>query len=390
MRKFYLPTEITSGVGSFAGIGQAVARFGQPVPPADEGKVLLVCGAKALRASGQLDRALKLLAEAGLDVILYDGLAGEPTLAQVEQGLVMARRERVAVVLGIGGGSAMDVAKTVAGLCPYDGTVSEYHSGERQIEGPGLPWVAAPTTAGTGAEVTKNAVLTDPDRDVKKSIRHDSWFARVAIVDPELTLSMPPAVTASTGSDALCQAIESLVSIGAMPETDALAAEAIRLIGRSLVRAYREGDNLEARADMLYGSMLAGMALSNARLGAVHGLAHPLGHHCHIPHGVICGLLLPGVMAYNLEYAEEKYARAASLLGCHAEGMERKEAARLGVERVRDILQKIELPLRLRDLDVPRADFPRIIEESLPSGSMKHNPRPLEAADLQIILEAAW
>jgi alcohol dehydrogenase class IV len=381
-QRFYLPTEIVSGVGSFAVVGQEVARFGR--------RVMLACGPQALRSSGQLDRALKLLAEAGLTVTLYDGAAGEPTLAQVELGLVMARRERVEVVLGIGGGSAMDVAKTVAGFCPYDGPVSEYHSGERQVAGAGLPWIAVPTTSGTGAEVTKNAVLTDPEHDVKKSIRHDSWFARVAIVDPELTLSMPPGVTASAGGDALCQAIESFVSVGAMPETDALAVEATRLIGRSLVRAYEEGDNIEARADMLYGSLLAGMALSNARLGAVHGMAHPLGYRYHIPHGVICGLLLPYVMAYNLEYSEEKYERVAKMLGCHAEGMERKEAACLGVERVREILEKIELPLRLRDLDVPREDFPAIIEEALPSGSLKHNPRPLDAADLQTILEAAW
>jgi alcohol dehydrogenase class IV len=132
------------------------------------------------------------------------------------------------------------------------------------------------------------------------------------------------------------------------------------------------------------------MALANSRLGAVHGMAHPLGYRYHIPHGVICGLLLPYVMAYNLEYAEEKYARAASLLGCRTEGLGRKEAARLGVERVREILKEIELPPRLRDLGVPREGFPLIIEESLPSGSLKHNPRPLNAADLQAILEDAW
>lgn len=382
LHRYHLPTEIISGNGSFVEVGRVVSLLGR--------KVLLICGGKSLRASGRLDRALELLGEAGLEVVLFEGVSDEPTLAQAEQGLLLARSERVEVVLGIGGGSVLDTAKAVAGLYFCQGTVAEYHKGSRQIEGAGLPWVAIPTTAGTGAEVTKNAVLTDPERKAKDSLRHDSWFARAAIADPELTLSLPPSVTAATGGDALCQAVESLVSIGAMPETDALASEAVRLIGRSLTRAYRQGDDLEARADMLYGSMMSGMALTNARLGAAHGLAHPLGNRYHIPHGVICGLLLPEVMACNLGYVGDKFARVARLLGCAVEGMGQKEASHLAVERVREILQEVGLALRLRDLGVPREDFPLIVKESLPSGSMKHNPRPLSPADLQALLDKVW
>jgi alcohol dehydrogenase class IV len=377
MKRFYQPTEIISGVGSFGEVGGIVARFGR--------RALLVCG-----YSGALDRALKLLEGAGVSALLYDTVVGEPTTAQVEAGLKMARQGGVEVVLGIGGGSAMDLAKAVAGLYPYPGTVKEYHSGERKVTGAGLPWVAVPTTAGTGAEATKNAVLTDPEQGIKRSIRHDGWFARVAIADPELTLTLPPEITAATGSDALCQAIESYVSLAATPVTDALTAEAIRLVGRSLLRAWRHGDDLASRTDMLYGSMLSGMALANAQLGGVHGLAAPLGGHFNIPHGAVCGLLLPHIMAYNLDYVLDKYARVAGLLGCDTTGMSSPEAARRGLDRVRELLVEIGLPLRLREFNVPREAFPAIVEEALPASHMKINPRPLAAEDLQTILEAAW
>ena len=380
MKAFYLPTEIITGLGCFDKLGEVASRYGQ--------KALLVCGKKAMKRTGTLDRALKNLAEAGMTATVYDGVKGEPTLDMVEEGLALARREGSQVVIGLGGGSAMDTAKAIAGLFFQPGKPQEYHRG-RPVEGPGLPFIAVPTTAGTGAEVTKNAVLIDQERMVKRSIRSEQWFAKAALVDPELTLSMPPSVTASTGSDALCQAIESYVSIGAMPATDALATQAIALIGRSLVRAYHHGEDIEARSDMLYGSLLAGMALANARLGGVHGIAHPLGCRYKIPHGVVCGLLLPYLMEYNLEYALDKYAHIAELLGEDTRGMTTEEAATRSVEAVRRILEEIEIPMHLRQFGVEEADFPDIIAQSLPSGSLKHNPRPLGEEDVRLILERA-
>ena len=373
MKRFYLPTEIITGVGCFEQLGEVTARYGQ--------RALLVCGSKAMRRSGVLDRGLDLLAQANVTTTVYDQVAGEPTLPVVEEGRRLAREQEVQVVIGLGGGSAMDTAKAIAGLYFQPGAVAEYHAG-RPLEGPGLPFLAVPTTAGTGAEVTKNAVLIDPSRGLKKSIRSDEWFAKVALVDPELTLTMPPSVTAFSGADALCQAIEPFVSIGAQPITDALAVEAIRLIGRSLVRAYEDGRDIEARTDMLYGSLLAGMALANARLGGVHGIAHPLGGHYRLPHGMLCGLLLPYVMEYNLEYAAERYARIAQLLG-------QEPAPSKAVEAVRELLAQIGIPEHLEPLGVRRDDFPVLIEESLPSGSLKSNPRPLGAEDVRQILEMA-
>jgi alcohol dehydrogenase class IV len=283
----------------------------------------------------------------------------------------------------------MDAAKAIAGLYTHEGDVEAYFGGERQVSGCGIPWLAIPSTAGTGAEVTKNAVLMSQQHARKASLRHDGWYATTALVDPELTLQLPPDTTASSGSDALTQAIEAYTSIGASPMTDALATDAIARIGQSLVRAYSEGSDLSARADMLYGSLLAGMAFSNARLGAVHGMAHPLGYHNHIPHGVVCGLLLPYTMRYNLDYALAKYACIAELLGQDTRQMDERQAAERAVERVRELISAVDIPSSLSTFGVREQDLSQIAQESMPSGSLKHNPRPLQLEDVIAILTAA-
>jgi alcohol dehydrogenase class IV len=380
MQDFYLTTEVITGCGTLGQLGKQAARFGH--------SALIVCGAGSAQRSGLLARAVELLAAAGVAASAFDRVAGEADLSTVEAGVGQARAFGAEVVIGLGGGSSIDTAKAVAGLAPLPGSVWEYHGG-RKLESGGLPFIAVPTTAGTGAEVTKNAVLIDPHSQIKYSIRDDRWFARVAIVDPELTLSMPPRVTAGTGSDALCQAIESYTSIGAGPITDALCVRAIELIGGHLARAYVDGQDLAAREAMCMGSLMAGMAMATARLGGVHGMAHPLGSHFNIPHGVICGLLLPYTMAYNLDYATAKYAHVAKLLGEDTAGLAPAQAAARAVERVRALMAEIGIPLHLREFGVRADDFEVIIAESLPSGSLQHNPRPLAAEDVHHILEAA-
>ena len=375
MMRFFLPTEIVTGPGSFDRLAKLVQPWGW--------RVLLV-GSPGRRAL--LEQAAALLAAAGIEAELFAGVGHEPTLDVVEAARAQARAMQAEVIAGIGGGSAIDAAKAAAGLYHQPGTVLEYHTGRRLEPRPGLPLVCVPTTAGTGAEVTKNAVLIDPARRIKESIRDDSWFPRLAVLDPALTVSLPPAVTASTGADALCQAIESYVSIGAGPVSDPLAAEAIRLIGRSLERAVTQGDDLAARSDMLYGSLLAGMAMTNARLGAVHGLAHPLGARYNLSHGVLCGLLLPTVMDYNLTFAAARYARVAELLGLDVRGQGAEEAAGRGAAWVRELLTRIGIPQRLGPLGVREADFAGIIAESLQQSSLKHNPRPMQAEDVRAVL----
>lgn len=377
-KQFYLPTRIVTGRGSFDELGAILASCGRTA--------LLVCGRHATQA-GLVDRARALAQAQSVELIVHPGVVREPDLPMVEQALAVARSAGCDVVVGLGGGSAIDLAKAVAGLAPLGGTPSEYFA-DRPVDGSSLPLVAVPTTSGTGAEVTKNAVLINPDAGVKASIRDDRWFPRWAVVDPELTISMPPDVTASSGSDALCQAIEAYTSIGAMPITDALAERAIAMIGRALQRAYEAGDDLAAREKMAYGSLLAGMALSNARLGAVHGMAHPLGVTYGLAHGLVCGLLLPYTMAYNAPETP-KYAQVARLLGVATLGMSDQDLRRAAVERVTEIMRAIGIPSRLAPLGVRPEDLDAIVEASLTSSSLRHNPRPLDAQDVRAILESA-
>jgi alcohol dehydrogenase class IV len=379
MTEFYLPTHIVTGRGCLSQIGKLCARFGD--------HALVVCGSQAAQRGESVQKAVSLLSDAGVDVELYAGVTGEADLDMVTAGLACLRQHHCNMVVGFGGGSAMDTAKAIAGTANLEGDIIEYHSG-RVPETAGLPFIAVPTTAGTGAEVTKNAVLTNPHTQFKQSIRGDDWFARVALVDPELTLTMSPELTASTGSDALCQAIEAHTSIAATPVTNALAEKAISLIGHSLLQAYKHGNDLVARDDMSMGSLLAGMAMANARLGAVHGLAHPLGAHYHIPHGVICGLLLPYVMDYNLLYSEQKYARIAQLFG-DCQELNRPQQASRGIEMVRLMLSQAGIPEHLASFGIRHEGLGQIISEALPSGSTKHNIRPLDGDDLRRILDSA-
>jgi len=380
MQRFYMPTEIITGRGCVAELENQVGRFG--------GHAMVVCGQSFAQASGVLDRVCDLVAKAGVSVTVYDGVLGEASLDGVEQGIALAREEHCDLFVGLGGGSAIDTAKAIAGMANLEGTVAEYHAG-RSLDGPSYPLLTIPTTAGTGAEVTKNSVLIDPALGVKKSIRDDSWFAKVAFVDPEMTVSMPASVTASTGSDALCQAIESYTSIAASPVTDSLAMRAIELIGSSLLQAYEVGDDLGAREKMSMGALIAGMAMASARLGGVHGMAHPLGSRYGIPHGVVCGLLMPYTMAYNACYATAKYARIAALLGEPIRHLTPEAAAQKAVERVRSLMSQLNIPSHLADYGVSEEDFGWIIEQSLPSGSLKHNPRPLTAEDVRHLLLTA-
>ncbi|MCL6615420.1 MAG: iron-containing alcohol dehydrogenase, partial [Firmicutes bacterium] len=223
-------------------------------------------------------------------------------------------------------------AKAASGLAPAEGGIEEYFTG-RPLPGPALPWVAVPTTAGTGAEVTPNAVLTDPGTRIKQSIRSDLLFARAAVIDPELTLALPPNQTTYSGMDALSHAIEAYVSKGANDLTDVFALEAARLIPANLLRAH-EGGGLEARTALARASLLAGVALANARLGAVHGLAHPLGVYYDLPHGLVCAVLLPWVMRFNLQVAYEKFARLAEVWGV-APGGDVFDRAAAAVRRAR-------------------------------------------------------
>ncbi|NOZ24355.1 MAG: iron-containing alcohol dehydrogenase [Planctomycetes bacterium] len=366
MATFITAQKLITGAGTLVDCGTESARFGK--------SCLLVTGRSSLRKAGITDRLMDLLAEHSIAAHVFDGVNAEPTLHMLDEGRKLVHDLNADFVIGAGGGSAMDAGKVIAGLANEEAPSIEFHEGKK-VEKLGIPFIAIPTTSGTGSEVTKNGVITNGAAQVKKSIRDDGFMAKVVILDPELTIPVPPDITANTGMDALTQAIESYTSIHATPITEALSIKAISLICRSLPVVCKNGNNIDARTDMAYGSLMAGMALANARLGAVHGLAHPLGVRYGIPHGLVCGVLLPRVMRLNAEAAGEKYAKIARMV--------KKDA----IEFVEELSDKVGLPKNLREFDISREAFDAIIEESMPSGSLKANPKPITEDDLRTILE---
>ncbi|NLO07274.1 MAG: iron-containing alcohol dehydrogenase [candidate division WS1 bacterium] len=354
--------EIIFGSGSRVEVGAQAALLGN--------HALIVCGQGSLQASGALDELRAHLEEAGVTVTVFAEVEAEPSLDTVERGREAFSAGGCDMVVAAGGGSALDVGKAIAALAPLPEPLSDFFAGA-MIPGQGRPCIALPTTSGTGAEVTPNSVLTDTATGTKASIRGHALLPEIALVDPELTLSLPPDQTAFSGLDALTQAIEAYVSTGANPVSAPMSEEAVRRIAGSLRQAVQDGRNLQAREDMALGSLLAGLALASARLGLVHGLAHPLGSLYHLPHGMVCGALLPWVIEFNLPAAEGKYARLAQMAGVG-------ESAEDLLEWVDGLVEDLGAGVDFTARGLKRDDFDRIVPYTVASGSSKHNPRPVD------------
>ncbi len=347
-------------------------------------QALLVTGRGSLRRSGRLDEIVDSLQATNFRVTVFEGVEPEPTLSTVERGRQVLRENQCDLVITIGGGSVMDVGKAIAGLANEPGSVAQHHCG-RPLSAAALPIIAAPTTSGTGSEVTPVLVLTDPDRGIKASIRDDRLVAKIALLDPELTLTLPPRPTADAGLDAFTQALEAYTSIGANFITDTWALEAIARIGSSLRQAYHQGDDLTARENMSLGSVLAGMALASAGLGLVHGLAHPIGYAYQLPHGQACAILLPYVIKFNIEVSQARYATAARVLGISKNSGD-AEAAEALHRWVSELCDELEASASLSELGATEDDFDSIIAAAMKSGSAKHNPRPVTEGNLRELL----
>jgi len=365
-RRFVIPWIVATGRGCLGQIGPIAAGMGK--------RALLVAGKKSLAASGALAEIESILRRSGVGVAVFDSVPPEPTLSCVEEGIGAARAQECDLVIGAGGGSAMDAAKAIGALANETGPLRGCFDGA-EILGPGLPVAAIPTTSGSGAEATPNSVLTDSGRRIKRSVRGRGILPAAAVADPDLTVSCPGDITASAGLDALAQAIESYVSRFAWPMSEAASLGAFELVAANLRRAWEDGSDVEAREAMGYGSLLAGVGLANARLGIVHGLAHPLGTSRGIPHGRLCGILLAHSMRFNLPAAGEKFERLSRIVGGDA------------VEFVDRLRADMGLPENLRGYAIGEADLPGIIEEALASGSTAANPRRVTGEDLREFLE---
>lgn len=376
--EFATATRIVFGEGTAATLPELVRTFGA--------RPLVVTGASA-------ERAAWLVSALAAETL---AVPGEPTVELVREG---ARRVQIGgcdVVISLGGGSAIDAGKAIATIATNGGEPLEYlevvGKGRTIVAAP-LPFIAVPTTAGTGSEVTRNAVLASTEHAVKASLRSPLMLPRVALVDPELTYGLPPAVTAYTGLDALTQLIEPYVSARANPLVDAICIEGIGRVAGALRRVYHNGADRDARREMALGSLFGGLALANAGLGVVHGFAAPLGGSWKAPHGALCAALLPHGMTANVAAlrarapqhpALERYASIARLL------TGRKEArAEDGIEWVHALCIEVNVPA-LRAWGINQANLPGVVEKAAQASSMKANPLPLTGEELLAVVTAAW
>jgi alcohol dehydrogenase class IV len=370
---FTAPPRIITGWGAAAQLPQEAARLGK--------RPLVVAG-RSLRTSGALDRILLGLRQAGLDPSAHEGVPAEPGIEALQA--CMEAVKNADSVLAIGGGSVLDVAKGAAALAGTGRTAREYFAGAPVPES-GRPIIALPTTSGTGSEVTWVCVLVDRETRRKASIRGPAMMPAAALVDPQLTVSCPPSVTAHSGMDAFVQAVESFTSQGANPMTDALALRAATLTARWLEAAVRQPESREAREGMALGSMLAGLALNTSRLGLVHGLAHPIGAVTGVAHGLLCGLLMPPVMRFNREAARAKYALLAEELEIVPPRTYPDAAGEALIRFTEDLLRRVGIPLRLSEIGFDPGELDRVAEETIPSGSTRANPRPVSVDDARAV-----
>jgi len=338
------------------------------------------------------DRLTNLLETQGI-TYSFVKVKPEPTIDLVQELVDLCQRSKSEVVIGIGGGTAIDTAKATAALVTNPGNITNYLEviGENQpFSRPSLPLIAVPTTAGTGSEVTRNAVLGSSTHHIKVSLRSRYLLPRIALVDPDLSLSVPPSITAYSGLDTLTQLIEPFTCNTTNPLTDALCKEGIQRVGRSIYQAFNQGSELSARQDMSLASLFSGLALANARLGAVHGLAGPLGGELSAPHGVICACLLPHVMQTNLSAlvkqnpdhpSVERYKVSAELLIGDPSA-----TADEGIQWVGDFCKHARIP-QLSTFGLSESMFDKLIEKSIKASSMKGNPVTLSELEMRNILQ---
>lgn len=343
-----------------------------------------------LVSAGVCARLEAQLREGDIAFTVYDGVKPDPSIEVAEECTRHVRQSGGGCVIGLGGGSPIDIAKVAAVLASGDGAVADI-VGVNCIPRRGLPVIAVPTTAGTGSETTPIAVLSDTQAQLKKGIVSPYLYPSVALVDPELAIGLPSRVTAYTGMDALTHAIEAYTNRHAHPFVDTFALEAVRLISGCLRRAVRQGDDIDARTKMALGSLYGGMCLGPVNTAAVHALAYPLGGMFGVPHGVANSLLLPYVMAFNIPGSEPAYARIAGAMGVVADTMSNGDAARAGVAEVKKLAADTGIVTRMRDLDIGHDSIPLMAERAMQvTRLLGNNPRDVTLDDVKAIYEEAY
>jgi alcohol dehydrogenase len=366
---FELPTKIVYGIGATKSLVDVIKK--------ENFRNLLLVSDQGVVRSGLLKRVTDALDAQQLKWTVFDQVEANPKDYNVQQGTEVAGRFSADCLVAIGGGSPIDCAKAIAVVTRQGGAVRDYE-GPNKIDPDVLPLIAIPTTAGTGSEVTFSSVITDSTDKFKFSIKDPQIAPRVALVDPEMTLTMPPELTAATGMDALTHAIEAFTANASEPLADAAALYAIELIAAYLRSAVSDGHNLEARAGMLLGSVLAGIAFSHSDVAAVHCVAEALGGKYDAAHGVCNAVVLPAVMEYNMEFCKERYARIAAAMGLTYKNAD--DGARRAVMAVQQLAKDVRLP-QFGSLGVQENDLEELAVNSFKNGSNIDNPRPMAKED---------
>lgn len=381
--QFGIPSQVIFGAGCSRQIGEVVQGFNAQ-------KVFCVYD-QGVKAAGIVEQIVGALKAANIDVVEYDGVLPNPPETVVEEGAKFALEANVEAIVAVGGGSSIDAAKAINILLTNPGPINRY-DGLNKVEIPTKPLIAIPTTSGTASEVTGVTVVTNTVEKRKMVLAGKNIGADLALVDPELTMALPPAVTAATGMDALTHAIEAYTSKFASIPADVNALKAIELIYNNIEAAYNDGNNLEARTNMLLGSMLAGYAFNSAFLGLVHAIAHPLSAHCGLPHGVANACGLPFVMEYNSKdpNVQQKYSEIAKAMGLDVDGLSAEEGCQKAVEAVKNLANALDIP-NLEKLGVRRDQLELLAEETLKEEvSMWATPVDATKEDVLRLLERAY
>jgi len=373
------------GMNTVRQVGPEAKKFGA-------GRVLIVTG-PAVQAAGILEQVASALKSESIEVEVnvQDRDTPEPATEIVEDTAAIAKAGKFDLIVGLGGGSILDVAKMASALMTNPGKTKDYF-GKEKVPRRGKPTIMIPTTAGTGAEMTKHAIFLDREVNVKKAVASSNLLPDVALIDPMLTVSCPPHVTASAGLDALLHAAEPFVSKNANFVTDTIALEAIPLLARWLGPAFADGGDLEARYYMSLGAMMSGMVLNNAGTSLVHALSYPIGGEYHSPHGVTLSALLPACFEYILVARQAKLALLAEALGEAVDGLSEREAAGLAPQAIRDLLKSVGLPTCLRELNVrDKSNFPVwAVEAHKEQRLLSRSPRVLSVKDIEQIYDMAF
>ncbi|QEZ91647.1 MULTISPECIES: L-threonine dehydrogenase [Proteus] len=362
---FYIPSVNKIGAGCLADAVSSMKDFGFH-------KALIVTDS-ILNQLGVVEKVSKLLTEAGISSVVYDGTAPNPTVENVEAGLALLKEHQCDCVISLGGGSPHDCAKGIALVASNGGKIADYEGVDRSAK-PQLPLISINTTAGTASEMTRFCIITDTARHIKMAIVDKNVTPLLSVNDSELMIGMPKGLTAATGMDALTHAVEAYVSIAANPITDACALKAVTMISGSLRKVVDNGGDATARENMAYAQFLAGMAFNNASLGYVHAMAHQLGGFYNLPHGVCNAVLLPHVQAYNIQAAAGRLKDIAQAMGVDVSAMSDEQGAKACIEEIRKMAKDVGIPAGLKELGVKEEDFKTLAENALKDACAITNP----------------